>query len=292
MVGERTSMSLTLRPGTPADAERCGTICYEAFKAIADRHNFPPDFPSPESAIASTARRLSHASYYGVVAELDGRIVGSAFLDERLAIACVASITVDPVAQNRMIGRQLMEAVLHRVAERRYPGVRLIQATYNTRSMSLYTKLGFEVRELLVTMQGSPLALSVPGHTVRRATTGDIDECNALCVRVHGHDRRAELVDAIEQGRATVVEHADRLSGYATGIGFSGHVVGESNADLKALIGAASEFLGPGFLLPTRNRAMFRWCLEHGLRIVQPMTLMSIGLYNEPRGAFLPSIVY
>jgi hypothetical protein len=37
---------------------------------------------------------------------------------------------------------------------------------------------------------------------------------------------------------------------------------------------------------------VFRWCLEHGLRIKQPMTLMSIGLYNEPRGAFLPSIVY
>jgi hypothetical protein len=34
-------MNLTLRPGTPADAERCGTICYEAFKAIADRHHFP-----------------------------------------------------------------------------------------------------------------------------------------------------------------------------------------------------------------------------------------------------------
>jgi hypothetical protein len=32
--------------------------------------------------------------------------------------------------------------------------------------------------------------------------------------------------------------------------------------------------------------------LEQGLRIVQAMTLMSIGLYNEPRQAFLPSIVY
>jgi hypothetical protein len=76
------------------------------------------------------------------------------------------------------------------------------------------------------------------------------------------------------------------------GLGFSGHAVGEGNAALKALIGAASEFLGPGFLLPTRNADMFRWCLERGLRIVQPMTLMSIGLYNEPQGVFLPSIVY
>jgi predicted N-acetyltransferase YhbS len=285
-------MNLTLRPGTSADTERCGTICYEAFKAIADRHHFPPDFSSPQAAVASTERRFSHAGYYGMVAELAGRIVGSVFLDERSAIASVASITVDPGSQNRMIGRRLMEAVLQRVAERRCPGVRLVQAAYNTGSLSLYTKLGFEVREPLVALQGSPLALQVPGYTVRRATTGDVDECNALCVRVHGHDRHAELVEAIERGRATVVEHANRLTGYATGLGFSGHAIGEDYAALKALIGAASEFLGPGFLLPTRNAGMFRWCLEHGLRIVQPMTLMSIGFYNEPQGAFLPSIVY
>src|SRR5215510_8612274 len=118
-------MTLTLRPGTPADTERCGAICYAAFKTVADRHGFPPDFPSPQAALASTARRLSHSAYYGVIAELDGRIVGSAFLDERLAIPCVASITVDPAAQSQMVGRRLMEALLQRVTERRYPGVRL-----------------------------------------------------------------------------------------------------------------------------------------------------------------------
>ena len=61
---------------------------------------------------------------------------------------------------------------------------------------------------------------------------------------------------------------------------------------MKALVGAAQAFPGPGFLLPTRNSEVLRWCLEQGLRIVQPMTLMSLGLYNEPRGAFMPSILY
>ena len=285
-------MTLTLRPGTPADIERCGTICYDAYKTVSDRHHFPPDFPSPQAAVASTQRRLSHPAYYGVIAELDGRIVGSAFLDERLAIPCVASITVDPAAQNRMVGRRLMEALLQRVTERRYPGVRLIQAAYNTSSLSLYAKLGFEVREPLVVLQGQPLALAVPGYGVRPATRDDVGACDALCVRVHGHHRRVELDEAIERGRTTVVERGDRLAGYATGVGFAGYAVGDGNAALKALIGAASEFLGPGFLLPTRNAELFRWCLEHGLRIVQPMTLMTVGLYNEPRGAFLPSIVY
>jgi hypothetical protein len=68
--------------------------------------------------------------------------------------------------------------------------------------------------------------------------------------------------------------------------------VGETNDDLKALIGAADGFAGPGFLLPTRNAELFRWCLRNGLRVVQPMTLMSLGLYNAPAGAFLPSILF
>jgi len=278
--------------GTPDDADRCGSISYEAFKAIAEHHRFAPASPSPEVTVANFARRLAHPGYYVVVAELDGRIVGSNVLDERSTIAGLGPITVDPAVQNRMIGRQLMQAALQRVAERHYPGVRLVQAAYHTRSLCLYTTLGFEVRELLVNMQGSPLALHMPGYAVRRATEGDLDDCNALCRRIHGHDRSGELLEAITRGTATVVEHGDRLTGYATVLGFSGHAVGESNADVKALIGAASEFVGPGFLLPTRNGEVFRWCLAHGLRVVQPMTLMSMGLYNEPQGAFLPSIVY
>jgi len=89
-----------------------------------------------------------------------------------------------------------------------------------------------------------------------------------------------------------VVEHDGRITGYASLVGFFGHAVGESNEDLKALIGAAPAFPGPGFLLPTRNSDLLRWCLEKGLRVVQPMTLMSTGLYNEPAGVFLPSVVF
>jgi hypothetical protein len=75
-------------------------------------------------------------------------------------------------------------------------------------------------------------------------------------------------------------------------IGFFGHAVGETNRELQALIGSATEFPGPGFLLPTRNGELFRWCLQQGLGATQPMTLMSRGLYNEPAGSFLPSILY
>jgi hypothetical protein len=45
-------------------------------------------------------------------------------------------------------------------------------------------------------------------------------------------------------------------------------------------------------LLPAPNGGLFRWCLERGLRVVQVMTLMSRGLYDEPAGAFPPSVLY
>ncbi len=285
-------MNVTLRAGTVEDVAACGRICYDAFTAIANQHNFPPDLPSLEVSTGLIASLLSLGSIYPVVAEIDGRVVGSNFLWEGDAIAGVGPITVDPAAQNSVVGRRLMERVLERARQRGCLGVRLVQAGYHTRSLCLYTKLGFDTREPLATMQGPPIQQQIPGYVVRPATETDLDACNRVCSQVHGHDRGQELLGAIGQGTAMVVEHAGRISGYTTGIGFFGHAVGESNEELKALLGAAPAYLGPGLLLPTRNGELFRWCLDHGLCMVQPMTLMSLGLYNEPAGAFLPSILY
>ena len=35
-----------------------------------------------------------------------------------------------------------------------------------------------------------------------------------------------------------------------------------------------------------------RPCLKGGLRLVYQMTLMTVGLYSEPTGAWLPSVAY
>jgi hypothetical protein len=109
---------------------------------------------------------------------------------------------------------------------------------------------------------------------------------------VHGHDRGGELRDAIQQGTAVLAERDGRIVAYSTSVGFFGHTVGEINADVQALIANADAFMGPGILVPTRNAGLFRWCLEHGLRVVQPLTLMTAGFYREPAGAYLPSILY
>jgi hypothetical protein len=88
------------------------------------------------------------------------------------------------------------------------------------------------------------------------------------------------------------VERPGGISGYATGFGYGWHAVAETNEDLIALLGSAEAFIGLGILVPSRNADLLRWCLAHGLRIVQQSTLMTTGLYNEPAGAYLPSILF
>ena len=270
----------------------CGRICYDAFAAIAAAHGVACDFPSPAVAGGLVAALLAHPGIYSVVAEVDGVVVGSNFLDERAAIAGVGPITVDPAVQNSAVGRQLMVAVMERAAECQAAGVRLVQTAYHTRSLALYAKLGFEVRETLACLQGPPLHLGVEGYAVRAATAADLEACDQLCLAVHGHDRSPQVADAISQGRALVVEHDGQTTGYSTGVSFFDHSVGRTVEDLQALIGAADTFGGPGFLVPMRDGPLFRFCLDHGLRVVQVMTLMTTGQYQEPQGAYLPSIMY
>jgi GNAT superfamily N-acetyltransferase len=286
------NQAVVIRRAAPDDAAVCGRIGFEAFATLANEHNFPPDFPTPVHAAHVLSMMFSHPSFFCVVAERDGKVVGSNCLDERAPIAGVGPVTIEPGAQNRSVGRQLMQAVMTRATERKFAGVRLVQAAYHNRSLSLYAKLGFVVREPLACMQGTAIQKTPLGYRVRPAEPSDLATCNDLCVRVHGHDRGGELNDAIQQGTAVVAESAGRIRAYASSVAFFGHAVGEANRDLQALISAAKEFQGPGILVPTRNAGLFRWCLESGLRVVQPMTLMTTGLYNEPAGAYLPSILF
>jgi predicted N-acetyltransferase YhbS len=285
-------MNLVLREARPEDAAALGRICYEAFSTICARHGFPPDFPDAEVPAGLFGHVIPRDDVYTVVAEIDGRIVGSNVLWENNEIAGVGPITVDTGAQGSAVGRRLMENVLSRAQERGFAGVRLVQTPFNNLTMSLYSKVGFDVKEPLSVMHGPALSSAIPGYAVRGATSADVEACDALCRRIHGHARHGDLADAIQQGTATVVERDGRITGYASSVGFFGHAVAETNDDLKALISAAREFTGPGFHIPSRNSELMRWCLEKGFRIRQPMTLMSIGPYQEPAGAFIPSVIF
>jgi predicted N-acetyltransferase YhbS len=288
----KTYPEVVVRIAQPEDAPASGQICFNAFSTINATHGFPSDFPGSEHTTVLLSTLFASPGFYCVVAETDGRIIGSNCLDERSIINGVGPITIDPAAQNLGVGRKLMQAVMDRANERSAPGVRLVQAAFHNRSLSLYTSLGFDIQEPLSCMQGRTLERSIPGCDVRSAKLDDVEPCNALSRRVHGFDRGVDLAQAIEQGTALVVERGGRISGYATHLAFFGHSTAETNVDLQALIASVESFAGPGILVPSRNHVLMRWCLANGLRVVQPMTLMTAGLYNDPSGAWLPSILY
>ena len=288
----KSQPDVVIRAARPEDSSVCGQICYDAFFKINEAHGFPCDFPGPERPTGLLSTMFTNPGFYCVVAEAAGRIVGSNCLDERSMIGGVGPITVDPGDQHLGIGRKLMQAVMDRANGRHAPGMRLVQAAFHNRSLALYTSLGFDVREPLSCLQGRTRERNISGCGVRPALATDLDACNALSRRVHGFDRGAELAQAIEQNTATVVERDGRITGYATALAFFGHATAESNQDMRSLIASAEFFAGPGILVPSRNSALLRWCLANGLRIVQPLTLMSVGLYNTPAGAWLPSILY
>jgi predicted N-acetyltransferase YhbS len=289
---ENAGEPVVIRPAQLADIDRCGRICYDAFDAISRQHGFQSDFKTAGSARQAIAAMFAHPRCYCLVAEQHGAVVGSNCMDERSSICGIGPITIDPIAQNAGIGARLMAAMLSHATERRASGVRLVQAAFHGRSMALYSKLSFIVRELMFVMQGSLVSEMPSGYSVRSARREDLEACNALCRQVHGHDRAAELADAIETGAARVVEFAGRISAYSTGVGFFGHSIAEGNRDLEALIVGAGKIRGPGIIVPSRNTAFLRWSLNRGLRILQPLTLMTIGFYNEPAGVYLPSILY
>ena len=284
---------VTLREVEPDDADACARICFEAFGGIDDHHRFPRDFPTLEAAAGLMSMWIPHPSIWGVVAERDGEIVGSNFLDERDPIRGVGPITVDPKAQGGGVGPSLMRAVLDRGEGA--AGIRLVQGAYNMRSLSIYTLLGFDLREPLAVIGGEPRGEPLAGVEVRPLEEDDLDRCESLCERGHGFTRTNELRDAIRAFQPFVAVRDGRVTAYASSPTFwpMNHGVAETDEDMQALLlGMPSQLEDPlAFLVPLRW-GLFRWCLDQGLRLMKPTNLMSLGEYREPRGSWYPSVLY
>jgi predicted N-acetyltransferase YhbS len=282
---------IEIRPVQTADIRKCGEIMYQAFKAIAAQHNFPPDFPDADVTRGMLGMLNDAPNFDGFVAEENSTIYGSIFVSRRSPVGGISVVTVDPESQNRTVGRQLMRRGMVSLTDQGHTRQQLIQAGYHSRSLCLYAKLGFIATDLLSTMTGKPINNEIPGRFVRPANQDDADACNTLCLQVHGFDRAGEVSGAIANGTALVVEGDQGISGYTTGVGFAGHGVGASNVDLKALIASVDEFSGPGVIIPTTNGELFKWCLENGMRATQQLTLMDSKPSGPTNGYYWPGIL-
>jgi GNAT superfamily N-acetyltransferase len=284
---------ILLREPRPEDAEAVAQIVFDAFGQIHDHHRFQRDFPELAVARGMIDVWIPHPNIWGVIAEIDGRVVGSNFLDERDEIRGVGPITIDPEAQNVGVGRKLMDAVIQRGREAR--GIRLLQDAFHMRSLCLYTNLGFRVTAGAVVMAGELTAEPASDLEVRPLTEDDLEECGALCERVHGFDRSGALRDAIKATKPFAGVRNRRIVAYATALDFwpMAHGVAERDEDMQGVLAGGAAALGePITLLVPLGSELFPWALDAGLRAVKPMNVMSMGEYREPTGAWFPSVLY
>lgn len=279
---------IAIRPMTPADAAECGRILFTAHQAVAAAHGFPPEQPSLEFAQNLARFKLADVNAAAMAAEQDGVMTGSIFLNffPGTSVAAIGPLTVDPERQGGA-GRVLMEWAVEEAFKRGFERVRLVQSPFHLRSLALYTKAGFAVREPLAFI-ARPAGFN-PRNTARLAAKEDFEACDRLAHEVLGFSRGFELRSAKDP---MVVERDGRITGYAAGLGMRGHAVAEQTSDLAALIHSASAVQGPGFFVPTRNDELLRDLLAAGYRCLWPATLMTLGPWEQPAGAFLPSIAY
>jgi|KBSSwiStaDraftv2_1062776.scaffolds.fasta_scaffold41664_2 ribosomal protein S18 acetylase RimI-like enzyme len=277
-----------------ADVEACAVAAYAAHSRVAAAHNVPCEHPSVEFSMGLVGNKVKDPNAIGFVAERSGHILGSVFLNifPNTPAAAIGPLTVDPAAEGSEVGQRLMHAAMNAARNRSIDQIRLVQSPSHLRSLALYGKLGFEVREPLVLLSGPPLGWNAERYGVRLATMDDLPGCLRLCIAVHGFARTFELRAAIEQKTACVVERGDYISGYSTGLGLRGHAVGDTTEDLKQLIGTSPPVMGPGFFAPLRNGELFRWLLANGFQASWPANLMTRGPYKEGAGAFMPSIAF
>ncbi len=288
-------MDIHIRSMKQEDVEICGLLCYQAFKNSADRHNFRPDHPSLEFSIQLAQSSFANPQIFSIVAESDGRIIGSNYLSEYDIVRAVGPLSVDPNAQSEGAGRELMKAVIERGT--RSKSIRLVQDAFNQASLSLYASLGFDVKEPLVMLEGRVKG-DVPSNIeIRPLQEKDFAECAELCRRVHGIERTGEMKNTPPFLTSFVAVRDRRISAYASAPHFwaLNHAVAESEKDMQALLAGVGNMSGErpiSFLLPTRQTDLFRWCLNKGMRVIKPATLMAMGEYQEPYGYYLPSVGY
>lgn len=293
-------MSLELVPVRPEHVGELARIVFEAFKGVQDRHRFPLDIPDLHTAQMMMGMMTSRPDVHGVMALLDGKIVGSNFTQVSDAVSGVGPITVDAAYQGHGVGRALMRHIIEWSLANHGPMVRLVQESFNMCSLSLYTSLGFTAVEPLVLMQIQPADRDDPA--VRPLTTDDLPACDSLCRRVLKVSRRNELAAMIAHGAAAGFTPYGRFDGGNLQAylipSFVGHGVGESAEALLTTAVQAARRTPPHthrIIVPTRNGELLRRALKMQLRCLKPFTLMAMGPYEEPStdgSAWAPSIAY
>lgn len=286
-------MAIQLIPAEEKHLGELSRICHLAFNTLHERHRVHPDVPTEEVGGIIIASVLRRSDYVGRVAVVDGRVVGSNFLQLSDEVCGVGPITVDPTIQSKGVGRVLMQWVIDEARARRgqHAKVRLFQEAINTTSLSLYTQLGFRWRDSAALMKPKPATLDDP--SVRAMSPADLTHVDRLSRAHYGSSRASDAAKLLEMGFSAFVRERDgRVVGYQIATLF-GHASAESDEDLLAMAAQTARRVPESIavvIVPMSQDSLFRRALATGFRVAKVLNLMSLEAFEAPRGPTMPSI--
>lgn len=283
-------MAIELRRPSQEDVPEVARILFEAFNDIATSHGFPPDFPSVDFCVGIVSLLMSNEQVYVAGAYEDGRVRGSNFTNMWGDVAGIGPVSVDLTAQGGGIGKTMMLDAIRQARDDGHEMVRLMQDSFNMRSLALYSSLGFDVKEPVAYLQ-----LSDRGpidRNFRAATPADFAAMDDLCQSVYHISRRGEYEALAASGFPLYVIDRGHISGYLIGTAI-GHGVAETEEDLLALYASVGA-TAPGSLANccVRQGSLYRRALEAGHRNQKVMQLMAYGPYEDPTGVWCPSVMF
>ncbi len=232
---------------------------------------------------ADWRRFLALASGGCLVAEWEGRPVGTAVACVFGPVGWIAMVLVDPEFRGRGIGTRLVAQSVEYLGRK---GVRSIRLDATPLGRPVYEKLGFRAEYELARWQGvAPARPTPPG--IIPAAEDELPRIAELDQRVTGTPR-ARLIEMLfrqQPGAMHVAAPADQLAGYATWregslAAFLGPAMALNNSAGQGLLDAVlAQCAGQTVFIdvPCDNKPASHWAGSCGFTVQRPLTRMVRG---------------
>jgi predicted N-acetyltransferase YhbS len=163
-----------------------------------------------------------------VIAEIDGRLVGTGVGTANGRVGWVGTIWVDPDHRGAGLGRALTQAVIDRLEA---SGCRTLVLVATDQGLPLYERMGFELqtRYRILEAPGLDATTDAPDAAVRAFGTADLPAVLDLDRAATGEDREHAVRRFASPGTAKVLEVAGAIRGFVIRAPWGGGATAATN---------------------------------------------------------------
>jgi hypothetical protein len=208
-------MDFLIRNMAKEDINRVGEIIYEAFNSVAIKYGYISNVNSVEEGSRLAWTLFHHGPCERLVAEVEGRVVGSACLSIRGDFAGLGPAVVDPYCQDKAMGKELISGVLKKAENLK--SIRTFTESFNPAAFSLYyfSSNFMPVADVLdLFHNGIAQNLTDQSCNVSQTTMKDIEEIYIYDYPRSKLDRRPDIRFYINWGKVLAFRHQQKIRGF------------------------------------------------------------------------------